>query len=416
MPKTARPLTERIVEDLPHTEKSTYALDASCPGLMLEVTITGKWWRYRFSRNGKTTRISLGSWPDVTLREARLRAGELLRKLQSGHDPVADRRQARTLAKVVGGETFKDVFAAWIKNRSSSWSESYTNNIQRIIERDVQPSIGNRNVADLRYRDLLPVIKKIQETGKIETSHRALRAISSTLQYAVRMEMVTADVTRGMTKDLTPRPQDHFPAPVKAEELAPVLRAMACHKGGCVVGVALQLTPYLAARPGELRQMKWKDLDLETGTWKLKVSKTKKGKEPRFLDKPLSWQALALLKALFPLTGGGEWVFPGQRKNNRPMSDAAIVAALRSVGLPPDIVVAHSFRASFRTLARERFKALPDILEHELGHVARGPLGHTYAREEFIDDRRVVMQQWADLLDELRGGPPPWIRDGGEQV
>jgi len=243
----------------------------------------------------------------------------------------------------------------------------------------------------------LTILRRIEERGAVETAHRALRYCRNVFRYGISVGSATMNPADSLQGSLPPAEKGHFPAVTDPVRLGAILRMMDGHEGTLPVRCALRLAPLLFVRPGELRQAEWKDVDLDAAEWRFITSKTGK---PLIVS--LSLQAVAILHELRPLTGSWRYVFPSARSKTRPMSDNAIGAALRYLGIQKDEVVAHGFRATARTILDEVLGVRPDIIEHQLAHKVSGPLGEAYNRTKFLAERKVMMQRWADYLDELK--------------
>jgi integrase len=231
----------------------------------------------------------------------------------------------------------------------------------------------------------------------LETAHRALGSCGQVFRYAIATGRAQHDPSAGLRGALPPAKGGHFAATTDPRRIANILRAMDGYEGTLAVQCALRLAPLVFVRPGELRNAVWADINLEAAEWRYTVSKTG---TPHIV--PLSHQALAILNELYPLTGGGCFVFPGARSNRRPMSDNAILAALRRMGIDKDEMSGHGFRAVARTILDEVLGVRPDFIEHQLAHAVRDPNGRAYNRTAHLPERRKMMQQWADYLDTLK--------------
>jgi integrase len=366
-------------------------------GLYLEVSPAGgKWWRWKYRFGGKEKRLSLGTYPDVSLAKARVSREAARKLLGDGIDP-AENRKAVKLARAEGAESsFEVVAREWFGKFSTGWAESHSDRIMRRLERDVFPWIGARPIAQVTSPELLAVVRRI-EGRTIETAHRALRSCGQVFRYAISTGRCERDPSADLRGALPPAERNHFAAVTDPERLGAILRALNAYPGTLVVQSALRLAPLVFVRPGELRMAEWAHIDLERAEWAFIVSKTR---QPHIV--PLAHQAVAILKELHPLTGQGRYVFPGARSAKRPMSDAAVLVAMRSMEISAEELHAHGFRAIARTLLDEKLGFRPDIIEHQLAHAVRDPLGRAYNRTTFLAERRAMMQTWADFLDSLK--------------
>jgi integrase len=289
----------------------------------------------------------------------------------------------------------------WFEKRSPGWAWSHASRVIRRLERDVFPWIGGAPIRSLEAPDILTVARRIEQRGAVETAHRALRDISAVFRYAI----VTARLTRNPAPDLrdalAPIQKRHFPAITDPVEVGELLRAIDGYQGDHVTRCALRLAPLTFVRPGELRRAEWSEVDPDTATWLIPAAKMK-GRADHVV--PLSRQAVAVCEDLKPLTGHGCYLFPNAWHHDRPMSENAVLAALRGMGIGKDRMVPHGFRAMARTLLDEALHERPELIEHQLGHWVHGPLGRAYNRATFLPERRAMVQRWSDYLDALREG------------
>jgi integrase len=296
----------------------------------------------------------------------------------------------------------------WFGVRRHEWSPGYADKVLARLENDVFPYIGKRQVGDVTPPELLEVLRRIEARGVIETAHRAHESCSQVFRYAVGKGLAAGDVARDL-KGLLRRPKvKHFPAVTKPDRLAELLRAMYGYVGTPVVRAALRLTPMLLLRPGELRHMTWSELQLDDALLVVPAARMKRELDGKLHGPPhlvpLSRQAVVVLRDLQQLTGGGTYVFRGERHHDRPMSENTVNAALRAMGFGADEVVAHGFRATARTILAERLGVEEGVIEAQLAHSVRDSLGRAYNRTEHLDARREMLQRWSDYLDRLRQG------------
>jgi integrase len=367
-------------------------------GLYLEVSPAGgKWWRFKFRVHGKEKRLSLGVYPLVSLKEARDRRDKERKLLAEGIDPSKSRKAQKSAQTFRAENTFEQVTREWFAKFSPSWEPAHTKRKIRLFERDIFPWIGQKPIAEVTAPELLSVLRRIEKRGVSETVRRALNYCGQVFRYAVATGRATLDPSSALRGALPPVKNEHFAATTEPNRLAPILRALDGYKGTLPVRCALRLMPLVFVRPGELRKAEWAQIDLDAAEWRFIVSKTK---TPHIV--PLSRQAVEVLRELYSLTGQGRFVFPSARSSTRPMSDNAILAAMRTMGIAKDVMTGHGFRAAARTILDEKLGFRADIIEHQLAHAVRDPNGRAYNRTEFLTERHLMMQDWADYLDKLR--------------
>jgi integrase len=389
-------LTDKAIRALKPDEKPYKAADSL--GLYLLIQPNGsRLWRFKYRFAGKEKLAALGAYPETGLAEARTRRDELRRLHAGGVDPVAHRRAADE-AKVAAAEnSFKVVADEWFEKKSPGWVPKHSAKIRERLKRDIYPWLGSRPISDVTAPDVLAVLQRIEERGAIETAYRALGNISAVFRYAVATRRTVSDPCRDLRGALSPRKEKHLAAITDPKKIPELLNAIHGYQGGLVVRCALRLAPLLFVRPGELRSARWADIDLDSAEWRFVASKTK---QPHIV--PLASQAVAILRELHPLTGHRELVFPGERSPLRPMSENTVNAALRSLGIPKEQMTGHGFRAMARTVLEENLKFPAHLIEAQLAHAVRDANGRAYNRTTHLEERKKMMQEWADYLDALR--------------
>jgi integrase len=392
------PLTDTAIRNAKPGEKAIKLFDER--GLYLEVSPAGgKWWRLKYRFDGKEKRLSLGVYPDVSLKDARERRDAARKLLADGIDPSENRKAQKSARADRAANSFEVVAREWYAKYSTTWAKDHGNRIIRRFERDIFPWIGGRPIAEVTAPELLTVVRRIESRGALETAHRALGNCGQVLRYAVATGRAERDPTSDLRGALPPVKGEHFAATTEPKRVAEILRAMDGYEGTLTVRCALRLAPLVFVRPGELRKAEWADIDLDAQEWRYTVTKTN---TPHIV--PLSGQAVEILRELQPLTGRGRFVFPGARSNGRPMSDNAILAAMRRTGIGKEEMSGHGFRAVARTILDEVLGVRPDYIEHQLAHAVRDPNGRAYNRTAHLSERHKMMQQWADYLDKLKAG------------
>ena len=371
-------------------------------GLYLEISPAGgKWWRLKYRFAGKEKRLSLGVYPDISLKEARAARDEARRLIAQGVDPSARRKEISRQRVVDAENSFEVVAREWFQKQAPIWSDIHQKNVISKLEKNIFPYLGHDTVAAVSAPNLLRVLRKIEERGAIETAHRTLSICGQVFRYAIATARAERDVAADLKGALPPVKRKHLPAIVDPERLSALLLEIDGYSGTLPVQCALKLAPLVFLRPGELRKAKWSDINLDDATWSFIVRKTM---TPLII--PLARQSVEILRELEPVSGRHEYVFPNGRNPTRPMSENAVLAALRRLGIPKDEMCGHGFRATARTILDEQLGFRPELIEHQLAHKVRDPLGRAYNRTQFLEQRQNMMQVWADYLDDLRDGSP----------
>jgi len=369
-------------------------------GLYVEVAPSGgKWWRLKYRFGGKEKRLSLGTYPATSLGQAREKRDEARKLLAQGFDPSVARREAQ--AKVEEASlTFAIVAHQWYEKKRPSWTPGTAERILRRLEKDLLPPLGSTPIKQVAPRDILTALKAIESRGCLETARRASQDCKAIFSYAfsnMLIEMDPMPATRGV---LMSAPVIHHPSITDPRAVGELMRALWGYQGSPVTLFALKLAAFTFVRPGELRHAEWAEFDVEKAEWRIPIAKMKM-REKHIV--PLSKQVLEVLGQLRPLTGATAYLFPSERSAARPMSENTINAALRRLGYSQNEMTGHGFRSMASTLLNE-LGLNRDWIERQLAHAERNGVRAAYCFADYLDDRRKMMQRWADYLDGLREG------------
>lgn len=373
-------------------------------GLHLLVKPGGqKYWRLSYRYLGKQKTLALGVYPTSTLKDAREAREAAKRLLAQGVDPGVHRQQTKLLSKELAANSYEVVACEWMAVQKAKWSASYAEKIQSSFERDVFPFIGRRPITELSAPELLAVLKKIVARGAADTAKRVRQCMGQVFRYAIATGRAERDPAADLKGALPPVKHQSFANITDPRRIGEVLRMFDAYQGSAIVRAALNLAPMVFVRPGNLRQAEWSEIDLETATWRIPAEKMKM-RQPHIV--PLSTQAVELLKELKLLTGQRlerqPYVFPSARAGGRPMSDNAILVAMRAMGIPKDELTGHGFRHMASTLLHEQGWET-DWIETQLAHGDHSTRGR-YNFAKYLKERARMMQSWADYLDQLREG------------
>ncbi len=379
-------------------------------GLYLEVTTTGsRWWRFKYRFAGKEKLLSMGTYPDTPLKAARDKRDRARALLEEGVDPSEARRAEKASRSEVVVNGFEAVAREWHATiHLAQVSAGHASRTLIRLEQDVFPWLGGLPVGEIKAPQLLQAMRRIEARGAIETAHRALQACGQVFRYAIATGRAERDPTPDLRGALKAVLVQHMAAITDPKRVGDLLRAIESYKGMPITRAALQLAPLVFVRPGELRKAEWIEFDLDAAQWRIPAARMKRTKQEKLSGAahvvPLSRQALAILRELQPLTGHGRYLFPSPRTGERPMSDNGVLSALRRMGFPSDEMTGHGFRAMARTLLAERLNVDEAVIEAQLAHAVKDSLGRAYNRTEFHEQRRKMLQTWADYLDKLRTG------------
>ncbi|WP_028081319.1 tyrosine-type recombinase/integrase [Solimonas soli] len=375
-------------------------------GLYVVVMPTGsKLWRFGYSFSGREKQISLGPYPDVPLALARERRDEARRLLAAGIDPSAERREARAAVAAATINTFEAVAREWLA-KQRHLARATHDKARIMLEQMAFPWIGGRPIGEITAPELLAVVRRVEERGRIETAQRLKQRCGQIFRYAIATGRAERDPSADLRGALATAKVRHRAAITEPDRFAKLLRDLDGYSGSFVVACALRLAPLLFVRPGELRHAEWSEIDLSAAEWRIPASKMKMRTEHVV---PLSEQAVAILRELQPLTGHGldlrpdapRYVFPSSRSRLRPMSENTVNAALRGLGYSKEQATGHGFRATASTLLHE-LGWRSDVIERQLAHQERNAIKRAYDRSQHLPERRKLMQFWADHCGALK--------------
>jgi integrase len=404
MPKKIAPLTDTQIRNCKPGPGVSRLFDGD--GLYLEVTPAGgKSWRFKYRHDGKERRFSFGTWPEVSLKQARQLRKDARAQVAAGVDPGESRKQDKAEAQAQDARatnTFEAVARRWIENQSRRWSQGHTDKALGRLEMHLFPYLGAKLVDEITPSDLLTVLQGLEAEGKHETVHRLRGLADNTFAFAIAAQLCNANPAAAIAKALAPAVTVHRAAIVEPKAVGKLMRDIWGYMHPLVRG-ALQLTALTAARPGEVRGMAWEEINPDSPhgpVWIIPAARTKLRRDHII---PLATQTQAILEGLRDLTGNRVLVFPNSRDGKRPISDMAMNMALRRAGYSGETHCAHGFRSTFSTLAREAGWA-HHIIEAALAHVQGSSVAKAYDRAQYLPERRKLLEWWAEYLDGLRTG------------
>ena len=387
------PLTDTALRAVKATEKTQKLFDGN--GLFLFVSPSGtKSWRLKYRFQGKEKLLTLGTYPQTSLKEARERTADARKQLDGGIDPGETKKEEKQAAAC----TLEQVAREWYEKQLPAWSKRHSEDVMERLEKNIFPFLGDRPIAEVTAPELLSVLRRIEARGAIETAHRVRGICSLFFRYAVatsRAERDPAADLKGAITNRIPKPRAAITTP---DEVGALMRAIDGFAGTYTVKCALQMCALTFCRPGEVRTAEWTEFDFKENLWRIPGSKMKMRMDHLV---PLSRQALEILEELRKLTGSGKYLFPSIRTIDRPISDMTLVAGLRRMGFEKDEMSAHGFRAMASTLLNEQGYSA-DVIEKQLAHSPSNKIRGIYNRAEYLTERRKMMQAWADYLADLK--------------
>lgn len=397
-------LTDVKVRNAKPQEKQYKLFDGD--GLFLLVMPPGKktpngskCWRLKYRFCGKEKLLALGTYPDVSLSDARDRRSEARKLLAKGIDPSEARKTQRAMDADNAANTFEVVAREWYGKNEPVWSSTHAVTVISRLEKHVFPVIGSRPISDIKAPEVLKMLQNIEATGAIETAYRIKIVCGQVFRYAIATGRADGDPTPSLKGALSKRKVRHHASITDPKEVAVLLRVIDSYQGGFIMTQALRFAPLVFVRPGELRKAEWSEIDLENAEWNIPAEKMKM-KQPHLV--PLSRQAVEILRKLQLVTGNEQYVF--QVRASKPLSENGVNSALRYLGYDKETMTCHGFRAMARTILDEVLQVRIDFIEHQLAHAVKDPNGRAYNRTAHLAARREMMQLWADYLDGLKAG------------
>jgi integrase len=392
-------LTNLQIQNARPTDRVTQYTDDR--GLYLEVHPSGsKLWRYKYRYMGKQMRLAIGRYPDVSLAEARKRRDAARRQLDEGIDPLAKRKRDKLVAVFNAANTFGEIAKEYIdKQVAQGQSDATTQKANWLLEQ-LEP-IAAYPVVDIKPIDLLAALKRIEAKGKYETTRRCRSFAGRVFRYAVATGRGESDPSAILRGALVVPKVKHHAAILDPEPMGELLRAIDAYSGHKITRLAMQVSPHVMARPGELRMADWSEFEIDNAVWKIPAERMKMRRPHQI---PLSRQVLAYLEELFALTGPNGFVFPAFHTWRRPMSENTMNQAFRRMGYATGEVTAHGLRTTASTLLNESGKWSPDVIERSLAHADANSIRGVYNRGRYWDERVEMHQWWSDHLDMLRDG------------
>jgi integrase len=421
MARNGAALTEMQVRNAKPRDKPYKLFDGG--GLYLEVVPTGsRIWRLKFRQaNGKENRLTFGPYPEITLQEAREKRLETRRLMLQGVDPAKHRDATRRVAADQLANMFEKIAREWYANKVPTWSDRTAKNMIQRLEADIFPQIGSMPIAEIKHRDVIAALRKIEERGATEIAKRMKAVCSTIFSYAIQCGLTDRNLVVDMKDVLKTKRASHFAA-IEADELPEFLAALARNEARMFepTRIAMRLMLLVFVRTSELIETPWSEIDFDKSEWIIPWQRMKRGKltvNPDMTNHHvcLSRQALALLRELHTTTGHNKYLFPNQRDPKKPMSNNTLLVTLERMGYKGRMT-GHGFRALAMSTIKERLGYRHEVVDRQLAHAPKDKVASAYDRAKFLDERRVMMQAWADYLDAVERGDKPQLHQGAQKV
>ncbi len=391
-------LTATEVKKAGHKSKPWKLADGG--GLYLLINPNGaRYWRYDYRYAGKRRTFALGVSPEISLKAARDKHREARSLLDQGVDPNQERRSVKLTCHSSAANTFEAIGREWFEVRMLDKSEGHQRRTRSTLEKDLYPYLGSQPISSVTAPELLAALRRIESRDAVDMAHQAKRIAGKVFRYAIVTGRTQRDPSRDLDGALREPKRNHFAAIVDPVGVGKLMTAIENYRGSPIVRAALNISPLLFQRPGEIRAMEWSEINWDENRWEISAVKMKM-RLPHIV--PLSTQAIDLLNELHPLTGRGKYVFPSLRGPHRCLSDNTVRIALRILGYDKETMTAHGFRAMARTILDEVLGYRVDWIEHQLAHAVKDPNGRAYNRTAHLEGRAEMMQGWADYLYRLK--------------
>lgn len=371
--------------------------EADTGGLCIEITPSGsKLWRWRYRFQGKEQTLALGKYPRVLLAQARKLRDEARALLDAGKHPTREKKAKKLRQAFEGENTFEKVTRNWMSIKGKNLNQKYHKQSLARLEQHVFPLIGSLPITEITIPDVVHVVEKIGLRGTIETAHRMKQVISQVFRYAAQRGLCKFNPAADLRDVLPPSEEKHHPC-IHPSDLPKLLKDMANYKGDHLTKAAMQLFALTFVRTSELIGAAWDEIDFDRQEWHIPKERMKM-KRPHIV--PLSSQALSIFRTLHALTGDKHFIFHSQKGKNKHISNCAVLMALRRMGYQGRMT-GHGFRTLASTILNEK-NYPPDVIERQLSHEDNDKIRSAYNRAEYLLERKKMMQDYADLLDELK--------------
>ncbi|EAM6080924.1 DUF4102 domain-containing protein [Salmonella enterica] len=391
------PLTDLAIRRSKPKEKPYTLNDGNGLSLLIEPN-GSKGWRLRYRFSGKAKLMSLGTYPNVALADARTARDEAKKLIAGGIDPAEVRKAKKREIESRFGNTFEGIAREWYEKRFDRWSPSYAEEMIETFEKDVFPYIGSRPVAEIKPMELLAVLSVLNDRGATEKLRKVRQRCGEVFRYAVITGRAEYNPAPDLVSAFAPHKKEHY-AFLKTDELPEFFRTLNTYTGSMIVKLAIRLLILTGVRPGELRQAEWQEIDFDNRLWEVPKERMKM-RRPHCV--PLSDQTINILEQLKPMTGHYQYIFPGRIHHSKPMSEMAMNVLIRRIGYAGR-VTGHGFRHTMSTILHEQGYNTAWI-ETQLAHVDKNSIRGTYNHAQYLDGRREMLQWYADYMDSLEHG------------
>ena len=411
MPRSKAPLTDIACRSAKLSDESKPKKYFDGGGLYLHVMANGsKLWRLKYRFGGKEKLLAIGAYPEVSLASARDARRLARQTLISGDDPLVEKHAMRAAIVADASNSLESVSREWHAKQIPGWALTHSSKVLLRLEKNVFPWLGKVPIGDVTAPMILTALRRVEDRGALDTARRVRQYLSQILRYAIQTSRAQHNVAADLVGATAHPIAQKYASIQDPALLGRLLRDIDSYEGSQITKTALKLAPMLFCRPGELRGMEWDELDLKKSEWRIPPARQKLKMRTKLSNRvgdyivPLPTQAIALLEDLRPLTGARRYVFPSERSSDRSMSDGTVNAALRRLGYGKDQITGHGFRHTASTMLNEHGTWRPDAIEAQLSHQDPNHIRSRYNNAEYLEERKRMMQAWANFQDELRAG------------
>ncbi len=385
------------IKNLKPKDKSFKKFDEK--GLYIEVTTKGsKHWRFKYSFAGKEKRLTMGSYPEISLKEARDKRDEARKQIRDGLDPSHEKKMVKLRQSIDAENSFETVARNWHNNQSQSWTQRHADTVIKNLEKDIFKIIGFRPIAQITAPELLLALRKIEDRGTLDIAKKMRQTCGQIFKFAIASGLAERNIALDLQGALKTRKAKHFNT-IEAKELPQLVQKIEQYEGNIQTKLGLQLALLTFVRTTELRGAKWQEIDFENKIWEIPAQRMKM--KTKHLV-PLCKQSLEVLKSLQDINGNREFIFPNRQNPDKFISENTLLYAMYRLGYHGRATV-HGFRSLASTVLNESGLFKEDVIERQLAHGERNKVRAAYNHAQYLDDRREMMDWWGEFINKKGG-------------
>ncbi len=402
MARVIQPLTALQVKQAKPREKDYKLSDGG--GLYLLISkVGGKHWKLKFRFDNKEKKLSLGAYQFITLSEARALRDKYKQDILNGINPIEVKRKKKEFIKqeeVKNLNTFKKIALERLEKVQNDISESHYKRTLGVFKNHIFLSIGDLNISEIEAQNIIEILKKMVESGLKNSTQKAHQAINKTFKYAVAHGYTKRNPSNDfdLQEIIGKSSKNHYPTITDDKGIKNLLISIKEYQGETSTKYALLMLAYTFVRPTNIRLALWEEIDFKSKRWTIQAKKMKTKED--FIV-PISNDVMELLEDIKLYSGDSPYLFPSTKSKNTPLSDGALLGAIRRMGYTKEEFVPHGFRAMFSTIAHEKSQFKYDVIETQLAHSVGNSVSQAYNRAKYLDERTELMKWWSDYLEEI---------------